>query len=155
MVVIEDGIPIGQRFVSMGRTIGEGDFTLFHNLSWTIHPVHCDREYMRSSGALGAERVLGAPCTLAIAAGLALMSGVQRAFNAGGNRDVAWLGYEDVRFLAPVFPDDTLTLESEVLSVRATSKPQRRVARIKDVLRKQTGEVVMQCFRSHMFEKVA
>ena len=54
---------------------------------------------------------------------------------------------QDWRFSAPVFIDDTITAEAEVLSVHAT-KP---VCQLKVTVRRQTGETVLEgqawCYR--------
>ena len=41
-----DAIPYGEKRSSIGRTIGEGDFSMLVNLNWTIGPIHADGEHM-------------------------------------------------------------------------------------------------------------
>jgi itaconyl-CoA hydratase len=64
------------------------------------------------------------------------------------------MGYEQVRFLAPVKPGDTLYAETEIVEARATSKPSRGIIKFKDVAKNQRGEVVMEALRTMLVEQV-
>ncbi|MFC2003625.1 MaoC/PaaZ C-terminal domain-containing protein [Chloroflexota bacterium] len=152
MVKIAEGLPIGQKWTSVGRTIGEGDFTLLTNLTWTTVRIHSDKEYMKSTQF--GDRILAGVCVLAVAMGLVSRSTEFDTMLTRNNvRIVAVLGFESVQFKAPVFPWDTLTVETELLEARPTNKTNRGVMCFKDVARKQTGEVVMESVRSILFEK--
>ena len=147
-------IPIGKKFrSSLGRTISEGDFSLLVNLNWTISAIHADKEYMKSTQV--GERILPAVCVLSTTIGLANTTGVRQPFFENGFSLVAIVGFESVSFSAPVYPGDTITVESEILSVRHTSKPNRSLARIRDVTYKQTGEKVMEDIRVEIYELVS
>ena len=151
---ILEGIPTGKKFrSSLGRTISEGDFSLLVNLNWTIGAIHADKEYMKSTQF--GERILPAVCVLSTTIGLANTTGVRQPFFDNGLRLVAIVGFESVSFSAPVYPGDTITVESEILSVRHTSKPNRSLARIRDVTYKQTGEKVMEDIRVEIYELVS
>ena len=150
MASLTEGLPLGKKFVSKGRTIGEGDFTLLTNLTWTTSPIHADAQYMKSTQF--GDRILAGPCVLSVVVGLSSTSGVQDALWDGKHRLVALLGFEDVRFLSPVLPGDTLTVESEIVDARPTKKANRGVLRIKDVARNQKGQVVMEGVRAELFE---
>ena len=53
------------------------------------------------------------------------------------------LGIDDLRWLKPVRPGDTLKARSEVLSIRSSrSKPGRGIARVRTVTTNQKGEAV-------------
>jgi len=151
---ILEGIPIGKKFRShFGRTISEGDFSLLVNLNWMNSTLHVDKEYMKSTQF--GERLLPAPCILSITMGLVHMTDYSQPFDDCGLRLVAIVGFENVSFSAPVHPGDTLTLESEILGVRHTSKPNRSLARIRDITYKQTGEKVMESIRVQIYELVS
>lgn len=42
-------ISYGEKRMSMGRTISEGDFSMLVNLNWTIGSLHADSEHMKST----------------------------------------------------------------------------------------------------------
>jgi len=151
MATFEQLIPVGKKFISPGRTIGEGDFTLLVNLTWSTGSIHVNREYMK--GTQFGERILPGPCVLACMVGLAGAGGLRQATDHEGVRTVALLGFDGVRFTAPVKPGDTLTVHSEITAVRPTSKdPRRAVVLVRDVTLNQHGQEVMSATRSQMVE---
>ena len=143
-------IAYGKKRSSIGRTISEGDFSLLVNLNWTIGSIHADSEHMRST-AFG-ERILPGVCVLSTTMGLANTSRVRGLMADQGFQLVALLGYESVRFTAPVYPGDTITVESEILDARPSSDPKRCVARLRDVTTRQTGETVLEAVRTELYE---
>ncbi|MGE0805403.1 MAG: MaoC family dehydratase [Burkholderiaceae bacterium] len=66
---------------------------------------------------------------------------------------VANLGYADMRFLAPVFSDDTLAVESEVIGLRENSNRQSGVVYVCSTAARQTGEAVLSWVRWVMVHK--
>lgn len=146
-------IPVGKKYISAGRTISEGDFTLLTNLTWTTDQLHTDREYMKQTPF--GERILAGACVLACAIGLANRSGIDQALDNDKVKRVAALGFRKVIFSAPIKPGDTITVHSEILNVRPTSKdPKRAVVRIKETTFNQTGQEVMTHIRSILLEIV-
>jgi acyl dehydratase len=145
-------ISYGEKCVSIGRTISEGDFSLLVNLNWTIGSIHADSEHMKSTSF--GERILPGVCVLSTTIGLANTSNVRRFMYDKGFRLIALLGFEDVRFTGPVYPGDTITVESEILDARPSSNPKRCVARLRDVTSKQTGEQVLEAVRTELYELV-
>lgn len=144
-------IPVGKKFVSKGRTITEGDFSLLTSLTWTVGEIHTNREYMKKTQF--GEMILAGPCILACAVGLASTSGLRAAMEQDGLRTVALLGFEDVRFRSPLKPGDTMVVHSEILDIRPTSKnPKRGVMRVREVTFNQRGEAVMEATRAAMLE---
>ena len=67
---------------------------------------------------------------------------------------IANLGYAEFRFETPVYPGDTITVESEILDARPSHDARRCVARLKDVTSRQTGETVMEAVRTELYELV-
>ena len=143
MSVFAEKIPIGQKLVSQGRTISDGDFTLLHNLTWNIDPFGSDKEYMKDTSY--GERILGGPCVLAIATGLAISASewkdiiFQESIYALG-----LLAFEHVQFKKPVKVGDTLKVCSEIVEILPTSKPNRAVLNIRLKLFNQRQELVME-----------
>ncbi len=66
---------------------------------------------------------------------------------------VANLGYADCRFLAPVYPGDTLHAESEVIGLRENSNGKTGVVYVRTEGRNQQGETVLTFARWVMVHK--
>jgi itaconyl-CoA hydratase len=99
----------GQSFAHhWGRTIFAGDHSLFSAAVCNWNPMHLNAEYARS---LGHPNVVVNPMmVLCTVVGLS----VEDLSEAGG----PFLGIDSCEFLATVYPDDTLTASSEVISAR-------------------------------------
>lgn len=95
------------------RTVTEMDNTLFsaltHNMAW----LHLDAEY--SSQQQFGQRLMNSNFTLSLATSVQVMQ-----LTLGTT--VANMGYDQVKFPAPVFAGDTLHFESEVMSMRVSKK---------------------------------
>jgi 2-methylfumaryl-CoA hydratase len=66
---------------------------------------------------------------------------------------VANLGYADCRFLAPVYPGDTLMAASEVIGLRENSNRETGVVYVRSIGRNQRGEPVLAYVRWVMVRK--
>lgn len=66
---------------------------------------------------------------------------------------VANLGYADGRFLAPVFPGDTLYASSEVIGRKENSNGKTGIVYVRTIGTKQTGETVLSYVRWVMVHK--
>ncbi len=151
MATFNELVPVGEKFTSPARTIGEGDFAQLHNLTWINNDIHTDREFMRQTEF--GERLLAGVCTVACMEGLELAGGFRGVLYGEGRRPIAHLGFEEVRFTAPVKPGDTIRVQSEVLSVRPTSKdPKRGVMRVGIAVFNQRGEQVMKATEVQLLE---
>jgi len=134
---------VGDKIKSRRRTISEGEFTAMVNLSWENSPLHSDREYAKTT-AFG-ERILGGPCIIPFVAGLSGQS--HELWERTGSQLVALLGIDAVRFTAPLFPGDTIWVETEVVGFKQTSKPERYTVTVKDVLYKQDARAILEMQR--------
>jgi acyl dehydratase len=144
-------IPVGRTFISPGRTISEGDFTLLTSLTWNTTIIHTDKVFMKQTPF--GERILDGPSLLACAAGLSHRSGYHEATHNEHLRTVANLGYDNVRFLAPVKPGDTITIHTTITHVRASQKnPKRAILTIQDVVFNQEGQQVLTDQRALLVE---
>lgn len=149
---ITEKVPVGAKYRSIGRTIGEGDFTLITNLTWTTSELHSNYEKMKDTQF--GERILAGPCVAAVIVGLAGTSDLRRGLHDAGIRLVAMLGMDKVSFPAPVKPNDTLWSETEIVSARLTRNPQRGVLTMIDRGFNQRGELVSEATRNALFEAV-
>jgi acyl dehydratase len=142
---------VGAKIKSRRRTISEGEFTAMVNLSWENSPLHTDREYAKTTQF--GERILGGPCIIPFVAGL---SGQSHAlWERTGCQLVALLGIDAVRFTAPLFPGDTIWVETEVVGFKQTSKPERFTITVKDVLYKGDSRAILEMQRTVLMQEKA
>ena len=150
---ILENIPVGAKYKSIGRTLGEGDFSLITNLTWTTSELHSNSEHMKDTQF--GERILAGPCVVAVVTGLTLTGdNLERELGKAGLRPVAMLGLDNIRFPAPVKPNDTLWAETEIVGARPARNPERLVLTVIDRGLNQRGEVVSEATRTGLFERV-
>jgi acyl dehydratase len=122
------------------RTVTETDNVLFTTLTMNPAAVHLDHQY-----AAGTE--FGRPLVNSLFT-LGLLVGISVHETTHGTT-VANLGFEDVRFPAPVFVGDTIRAESEVLEVRdSRSRPDQGIVVLEHRAHNQDGALVAVCRRS-------
>jgi acyl dehydratase len=93
------------------------------------------------------------PLLLALAIGLEVVAGVGRVIDESGIRLIALKEIEHVRFLAPVYPGETIFTVTEFLGDQSSSRPGRRNMSVKTELHKgDDKELVMQAFRTFIFD---
>jgi acyl dehydratase len=108
---------IGRRFVTEPVTLSEEDILKFAN-KYDPQPFHIDKNIAENSiyGGLIASGFQ----TIAVGAGQWLRTGLQEETGMGGP------GLRDIRWLAPVRPEDTLETTVEIANSRESiSKPDR------------------------------
>jgi 3-hydroxybutyryl-CoA dehydratase len=99
-------LPIG-RTVTVSKTVSESDVYLFAGLTGDLSPNHVDEEYMKKT-RYGRRIAHGA---LAIG----LMSNASTRILEGVPGTVVSYGYDRVRFPAPCFLGDTVTVTYEIV----------------------------------------
>lgn len=127
-----------------GRTLLEADNALFTTLALRFTPLYFNAEYARAHGhpALVVDPLL----VLCTAVGLS----VEDLSEAGG----PFLGVEGVEFHRPVYPGDTLTARSTVVSKRESeSRPAFGVVTWQTEGRNQQGELVISYRRTNLVAK--
>ena len=125
------------------RTITDGDVSLYIALYGDRRPLHCAREFAQS---LGYERETAHDM-------LVFHMVFGRAVPDVSLNSPANLGYADVRFLATVYPRDTIRAETEVIGKRDTSRPDVGIVWVKTRGYNQRDETVLQFFRWAMVNK--
>lgn len=143
-------LEVGSKITTRRRTITEGDFSAMVNLSWESSPIHTDDEYAKNT--IFGRRVLGGPCTIPFVAGLSGHAW-HGLWEQSGMRLLALVGINNVVFKAPLFANDTIWVELEIASKRPTSKPKRCLVTVKDTLKKQGGETILQMERLILVEE--
>ena len=130
-----DDFDVGQRFVSRGVTFTESGIMDFAQ-RYDPQPFHIDAE-AAAEGVYGGVIASGFQ-TLALAFRVFYDEGIIAKCSLGSP------GLDELRWLAPVRPGDTLHAEVEVLEKRASaSKPDRGLLKLRFSALNQRGETVM------------
>lgn len=136
-----DEMEVGQVFHhAIRRTVTETDNVLFTTMTHNPAQLHLDAEYMKGTDY---GQVLVNSCFT-----LSLMVGVSVGDTTLGTA-VANLGWDEVRFPAPVFVGDTLRIETEVLEMRESkSRPNAGIVTFAHRAYNQRDELVGSCKRA-------
>lgn len=126
-------VAVGDK-VSFSKTVSESDVYLFAGITGDLAPNHVDEEYMKRSG-YGRRIAHGALIVgfMSTASSLAIAKS-----RNGGNETPVSLGYDRIRFLAPVYLGDTVTVAYEIVDL--DEERRRSVADIR--VFNQTEELV-------------
>ncbi len=135
---------LGQRLVhATPRTITAGDVALYTALYGPRFALFSSDEFARAHG------LSGAPVDPLIAFHVVFGKTVPDiSLNA-----VANLGYAEGRFLAPVFPGDTLSAVSDVIGLKENSNRKTGVVYVRTTGTNQRGEAVLSYVRWVMVRK--
>ena len=136
-----DELEVGQVFRhDIRRTVTETDNVLFTTMTHNPAQLHLDAEYMKDTDY---GQVLVNSCFT-----LSLMVGVSVGDTTLGTA-VANLGWDEVRFPAPVFVGDTLRIETEVVELRESkSRPNAGIVTFAHRAYNQRDELVGSCKRA-------
>jgi len=129
----EDFIP-GTVLTTPSRVISVDDIDRYADLSGECHPVHMEEEFARAAGFRGriAHGLFG----------LALIEGLKSQLGAFERSVVASMGWDKVRFHAPLEPGDVVHVRLELIDKRMSSKKGRGVATERGTLIKADGTPV-------------
>jgi acyl dehydratase len=131
-----EDVEVGSVFHTLRRTITEADLVNFAGVSGDFNPLHMDAELAKES--LFGQRVAHGILVLGIATGL------RQGIGLFDGTLMGLLELRDWRFLAPVFIGDTVRVETEVVDLRPTSKPDRGVMTQRISVLKQDDTLVQQ-----------
>jgi 3-hydroxybutyryl-CoA dehydratase len=98
---------------SFSKTVGETDVYLFAGITGDLAPNHVNKVYMEKS-SYGRMMAHGA---LMVGYMSTASTQIVAASRAKGDETAVSLGYDRVRFLAPVFFGDTVTVDYQVASI--------------------------------------
>ena len=128
----------------LSKTIFESDNNLFSLLTMNHHPLHTNRDFAEKSQH-GQILVVGT-LIFSIVVGMTVPDISGKA--------IANLEYEKVEHLAPVFINDTLYAESEILEVRESkSKPDRGIIYVETIAYNQNKVPVLKFRRKVLIPK--
>ena len=136
MALYYEDLTEGQTFTSPARTVTETDLVSFAMLSGDWNAIHTDEEFARET--FYGKRVVNGLF------GLSMMTGLLDRTGLFGGSAIAMLGISDWQFKAPIFVDDTLHFEMEIVSKRLTGGGDRGIIDRKFSLINQRGEVVQE-----------
>ncbi len=140
-----DDFDIGDKFTSKGITVSEAAILDFA-LAYDPQPFHLDVQAAAES-----------PYGGLIASGFQTLALGFRAFydaNVINACSMGSPGMDELRWLRPVRPGDTLRTEAQVTEKRASeSKPDRGILRMAYEILNQDGEVVMTFNTIHIFAR--
>lgn len=138
---------VGQIFRhAIRRTVTEADNVFFSALTHNPAALHLDEEYCRTETEFG-QRIVNSAFTLG------LMVGISVGDTTLGTT-VANLGWDEVRFPAPLFHGDTVHVESTVVEVRdSKSRPANGVVIFEHRAYNQQNVLVASCKRSALMHR--
>ena len=133
---------VGQTFRhGIRRTITEADNVLLTALTHNPAALHLDEEYCREHTEFG-QRIVNSCLTLSLMVGISVNETTM-------GTAVANLGWDEVRFPAPLFHGDTLRVESEVLELRESrSRPDNGIVVFSHRAYNQDDVLVATCKRT-------
>src|SRR5438477_3305600 len=129
-----EDIELGAQFESAAHTVTARDIEAFADVTRDHHPLHLDPAYARSRGfsAVIAHGLFG----------LSLMEGLKSELKLYQETSVASLGWDAVRFKAPIAAGDRLRVRFRFVEKRPTRNPGRGIVVEALALLNQRAEVV-------------
>jgi acyl dehydratase len=136
-----DELSVGQMFHhAIRRTVTETDNVLFSAMTHNPAALHFDEEYMK--GTDYGTRIVNSCFTLG------LMVGISVGDTTLGTA-VANLGWDEVRFPAPLFHGDTVHVTTEVIDLRdSKSRPEAGIVTFLHRAYNQHDVLIASCKRS-------
>jgi acyl dehydratase len=110
---------VGREWQSPARTIGEAEISTFAGLSGDYNPLHVNEEHCKDT--IFGTRIAHGPLVYAVAAGLIFQ------LHLYDDTLIAFLGFNRLKFTAPVRAGDTVHARIKVLERNETSKSDRGV----------------------------
>jgi acyl dehydratase len=131
-----EDIVIGNELETASHTVTQKDILTFADVTRDHHPLHTDEEYCRNTK-------FGRPIAHGLY-GLSLIEGLKSELKMYENTSVASLGWDGVRFKAPVFAGDTVHVKVRFLEKRPSQKGGRGIVVEGIELINQRGETVIE-----------
>jgi acyl dehydratase len=122
------------------KTVTEMDNTLFSVMTLNMQPLHLDAHFSEQTEF--GQRLVNSLFTLGLVIGISVTDTTL-------GTTIANLGMSDIRFPKPVFHGDTVRVETEVKSARASgSRPEAGIVEFEHRGWNQRNELVCVCTRS-------
>ena len=128
------------------RTLTEADNVLFTSMTMNPAWLHLDFDYAENETEFG-RPLVNSMLTLAVVIGISVHETTL-------GTTVANLGFQEIRFPAPLFHGDTLRVETEVRAARASrSRPAQGVVTFEHRAFNQAGTLVCQAVRDALMHR--
>ena len=134
---------VGDKFISPDKTITDAHISTIIGLSGFIASFFVDEEYANRTVFGG--RVAPGRLTLLLMGGLFEQTDI---FDV--DQVIALVGLDKMRLRAPLRAGDTITVESEIIEKRQTSKPDRGIIVHMETCWNQKGEVIAEMEVTHL-----
>ena len=131
-----EDINIGQEIWTESHTVTEKDILTFAEVTRDRHPLHTDPEYCKKTE-------FGKPIAHGLF-GLSLMEGLKAESRIYEQTSIGSLGWDEVRFLKPLFADETVHVTFKFMDKRLSRKPGRGVVTEKVKLLRQDKEILIE-----------
>ena len=133
---------VGQVFEHpIRRTVTETDNILFTTMTHNPARLHLDDEYMKNETEFGGI-IVNSMFTLSLMVGVTV-------YDTTLGTTVANLGMDEIKFPNPVFPGDTLNVQTEILEKRdSKSRPDNGIVLFQHRAYNQEEKLVATCNRS-------
>ena len=129
---------------ALTRTVTEADNVLFTTMTMNPQPLHLDAEFAK--GTEFGQPLVNSLFTLGLVVGISVHETTL-------GTTVANLGFTSIEFPAPVFHGDTIHVETEVLSTRASSsRPGQGIVEMEHRGYNQHDELVARARRSALMK---
>lgn len=125
---------IGGELITGSHVVTQADILGFADVTLDHHPLHVDEAYCKTTE-------FGRPIAHGLY-GLSLMEGLKSRLKMYQHTSIASLGWDKVRFKAPIFGGDEVHVKVVFADKRVSRKPDRGVVREQVFLINQRGEVV-------------
>ncbi len=131
-----EDIPIGEEMATPAHLVTAGDIARFADVTLDRHPLHVDADYCHARGFPGliAHGLYG----------LSLIEGLKSLLHLYDHSSVASLGWESVRFKAPVLAGDTLHARFRFVEKRLSRRGDRGIVTEDCALVNQRKDVVIE-----------
>ena len=136
---------VGAEWVTAGRTVTEADLVNFAGISGDYNPLHMDEEFCKATQF--STRIAHGPLVYAVAARLLFQ------LHLYDDTLIAFLGFKDLRFTAPVKIGDTIHARIKVTETRESSKPGRGVMKRRLQVVNQREEVVQESIQAFLLKR--
>lgn len=129
-----EDVEVGGELMTPSHSVSFDDILKFADVTLDHHPLHTDEEFCRKTQ-------FGRPIAHGLF-GLSLMEGLKSKIKMYEKTSIASLGWDKVRFKAPIFPGDEMHVKVVFTAKRESSTPGRGVVTEKVLLINQKGDVV-------------
>ncbi|MCS5694719.1 MaoC/PaaZ C-terminal domain-containing protein [Desulfofundulus thermocisternus] len=129
---------IGMKINTIGRTVTETDIVNFVCNYGFFEELFVDMEYVREK-SIFKQRIAPGALIYCVAEGLSVQALARLNFAA-----IAFVGMENFRIPRPLYCNDTIRVEIEVVGKKETSKQDRGIIKFHHKVINQRGEIVME-----------